>query len=446
VNTKLSPARKDFNAMYDANTLVYWSQRYPENIRWNYDNLLLAQMSKEEIRAVLGVKLVFPLALPAEFSHMPFAFYAFASPLQITLPIPSIRILDDLATASAYLDAHGYSQETIFDYIALLKYGSPLRCPGGVFPPPLTALQVPNNALDNHAVDNLSQLILKSCIVWILAHELGHIRFRHEGYPLVDHKQAQNNEKEADAFATELFRRAGVLPAGMTFLFMWFAHFAAHSGDYASDDQWLISVAEATHPLSTQRLKALAEAFRRTPYDFVATEPIPDERKVLRIANEIEQIARISEENSMQKFIRLRGLAASLEALAPRAIDDPFGPLRARFRSLSMDAKFDGLYEGANSRKLADDRVETLNACMLLERKGLVVTGRFNFGVGEGTLRGDVAGNVLTYEWKFGDAGGRGEFELDSSGGFHGEWGYEDSYTGGGSWTLQRATEAYGSV
>ena len=203
------------------------------------------------------------------------------------------------------------------------------------------------------------------------------------------------------------------------------------------------SVEEATHPLSLERLRAMAAAFRRAPYDFVATEPSPTPNVVLRIADEIEKIARISEESSMQKFVRLRGLAASTEALAPRALDDPFGPLRARLQSHSAEQQFDGLYEGTHSRELARGGEETLNASMLLDRRGKLVNGRFSFGLGEGTLGGKVAGNVLTYEWEFGNVRGRGKLKLDPSGALNGEWGYEDSYKGGGRWGLEQASASY---
>ena len=438
MSTEFIAAKKDFRELYDANALGDWATRYPDNIRWNYENLLLDNMTREDRQAVRGLELRFPLVPPPEHCDMPFAFCALASPPQITLPILSIKFFDDLAMASAFLEVHGFSQETIFDYIALLKYGSPGRCPGGVFPAPLSALQVPNDALENRRVDDLSQKIAKSSLVWVLAHELGHVRLQH-GYDRISRQQAQENETEADAFATELFRRAGVLPAGMTLLFMMLAHLAPHRGDYASDSEWQVSQAEATHPVSTERMQAMAATFRKSPSDFVAGEPTPNPEMVLYVAGEIEKIARFSEDPSLQRFIRLRGLAVTPEALAPRASNDPFGPLRVRLDRRRPEMPFDGLFEGTHTRALAAGGEESLDACVLLERGGDRVEGRFNFGMGEGVLKGTAAGDALAYDWEFGDVIGRGELRCDQGGELTGVWGYGDSHDGGGSWRLQAA-------
>ena len=91
------------------------------------------------------------------------------------LPALSLKFLDDLCTAYAWLQIKGYSLETVSEYTAILKYGRP---PPGGFPPharnvhdrqqdtparrraddrdrycrPLKALHIPENALDERAL------------------------------------------------------------------------------------------------------------------------------------------------------------------------------------------------------------------------------------------------------------------------------------------------------
>lgn len=439
MSSRDTPATSLFR-IYDDATLAHWAQRYPPNIRWNYEELLLANMTREEKLALRGVGLSFPELPPDEMAGTPFVFFATTHPSQITIPVFSVKFLDDLSIAAAYLEVHGFSLETIFDYMALLKYGSPDRCAGGVLPPPLTALQIPDDVLDNKRVDDLAQKILKSTLVWVLAHEAGHVRYGHGGYAGISRREAQRNEMQADEFATELFRRAGVMPAGMVQLFMMLAHVSAHRGDYGSASDWQESVAEHTHPLSMDRLKVMADRFRESPGDFVATEPLPNPESVLFIADEIEKITRIVEEPALQRFIRLRGLTVTPESLGPRPLSDPFAALRARVGSQHSGEPFDGLYEGKCARQLEGGGEETLDVCMLIDQAGSQARGRFSFGFGEGSLNGTVAEDVFTYEWEFAGVIGRGELRRDSDGGLEGDWGYDHEYQGGGHWTVDPAS------
>lgn len=59
---------------------------------------------------VSGVSLRFPLKVPG---HEPFAFYAERD--GITLTVASIKMLDDLAVALAWLQLHGFAADTAFE-------------------------------------------------------------------------------------------------------------------------------------------------------------------------------------------------------------------------------------------------------------------------------------------------------------------------------------------
>ena len=48
-------------SIYDQAMLKYWQTRYPENIRWNFENTILRNLISDELRILRTVKLEFPL-------------------------------------------------------------------------------------------------------------------------------------------------------------------------------------------------------------------------------------------------------------------------------------------------------------------------------------------------------------------------------------------------
>ena len=429
---------KDFGSLYEEATLAYWQTRYSENVHWNFSNLLLQRLMPEEHHMLRDVQLQFPLVGAEEMRSFPLAFYSYHDPPTVTLPILSIKFLDDLSIASAWLELSGFSQETIMDYIAMLKYANPRRFVSQRFPPPLLALQIPNKVLDDRQVDDLSQKILKSSLIWILAHELGHIRFRHEGYAGISAKQAQQNEMAADQFATELFRRIGTVPAGMALLFLVFAHLQPNRGDFSSDTRWREYLTnQTTHPISSTRLKGLQDELSSTPDGFAAAEPNKASalRSVREIARRVREISELLEDTGLQRLMRARGLTVTPESLAPRRLGEVFVSAVNRVRSTPRDLAFHGIYSGVHKRKLAKGGTESLDCCTLLERNGEVVIGRFNFGVGEGAMNGRIVRESLFFDWEWGNVNGKGVLKPASDTKFSGHWGHDESRDNGGTWT-----------
>jgi hypothetical protein len=432
---------KDFSTLYDEATLSYWQTRYPDNVRWNFENLLLQKMTPDERRTLDDTRLEFPLVAGEDMRDVPFAFYAFPSLRTITLPILSIKFLDDMSIASAWLECNGFSQETIMDYMSMLKYADPAGFDGGCFPPPLQALRIPDDALDDPNVDDLSQKILKSALLWILAHEVGHLRFQHQGYEGVSAEEAQQNEIDADGFATEMFRRIGVVPGGMVMLFMLFGHFLPHRGDFGSDGAWQSYVSgHATHPMSASRLQALADGMRVAPKDFAAAEPnqAAATSGVRFIVQNLETIAKLSGDMGQQMFWRVRGVTVTPRSLGPRRPGETVVSSLHQMQGDSENLVFHGVYTGAHVRRLAKGGTESLDVCLIVDRNGDRATGRFSFGIGEGALQGRAVGDDLHFEWQWGDTYGRGVLKATAPDAFTGIWGYEDSRDDGGSWSGTR--------
>jgi len=107
-----------------------------------------------------------------------------------------------------------------------------------------------------------------------------------------------------------------------------------------------------------------------------------------------------------------------------------------------MAQVFDGEYSGTYSHYLVDGRIEGLTAVMTLNRTGSRVTGLFNFGMGTGIIEGVVQGETLNYEWQWGEANGKGLFEVKDDGtGLTGTWGYGDKRSGGGLWSVDGSSD-----
>lgn len=204
---------------------------------------------------------------------IPINFYAMQNPPRIIAPAISIKFLEDLAIASTWLLPNEYSQTTVYNYLCMIKYRRAADMPQGRFPLPLKALQIPSGALNDAVIYLLSEKIFGSTLLFVLAHELGHLRYRHTGYD-IPLERAKQNELEADAFAIELLRRIGLPPLGVTHLFMAATYLGRHRGDFASDRNWEHFLRpRQTHPVSARRLQILSAKLKQHTDDFARSEP-----------------------------------------------------------------------------------------------------------------------------------------------------------------------------
>ena len=316
-------AAKDLSTLYRQDALRYWQTRYPSNIQYNFRNVILPVLSPQERLRLSSVQLLFPLVGAGGGDPLEFYSYIDQTGPKVAMPILSIKFFDDLAIAYAWLWANGYSIETVSDYVATLKYNDPTKFQGSKYPQPFDALNVPANALDNSDVDDLSQKILKSAMVWILSHELGHIFYGHPGYgPNISAEQARRNEEQADRFATELMRRIGVAPLGMANFFTVASHWWANRGDFSSDQAWRYYLEHQTHPLTAGRLKALAQDIEASAPIFARKEPNYSSalKSVLFASGEITKMAKLLEDEYLQRSVRAKArcIAEQGMSLAPR--------------------------------------------------------------------------------------------------------------------------------
>jgi hypothetical protein len=302
-------------SLYDDSTLAYWQGRYEPNIRYNLDSLILPALSSSERRAVRMLS----LQLPLRDEYDPLAYYVPRQSSTIVMSILSIKFMDDLAIASVWLVKNDYSIESIAYYCDVVKYRNAASGDGDFYKDPLSALGIPADALADKWVDETSQNVLKSAVVFILAHEIGHVIGGHS--PDASVELRQQHEMEADRFAVRIFRQIGVAPIGAVPFFLTATHLAPHRGDFDTDSAWKSwQLTEASHPLSGQRLSALASQLRVAPRNFTRYDKNPDAavRTILAASDQIDSIGLLLDDKDLQRHASIVGRRIPLSELRPR--------------------------------------------------------------------------------------------------------------------------------
>lgn len=414
-----SARAKDFSGLYDQTTLEYWQGRYSRSTGRLLKLFQERILRPEELRRLSEAQLLFPL-LPAGPDPSPFECYSTADPPTVTMPILSINFISDLSIAYAWLTLNDYSVETITNYIAMLRYRSAQALPQGRYQPPLQALHIPDRALSDAKVNDLSLRLFNDARAFVLGHELGHVYYRHPGNQAVSAAESQHNEEAADAFAIELMRRAGDTPVGIVLFFT-----AAAQWDPRQPN---------THPLSPRRLLALASVLRNSAPDF-SRNGIGDQARVEFIAAELADLAGKLADPDIQTSNLLTGRATDIRSLVPRHK----GELIARQGKLKFGGPFQGFYQGDTIRFVAGEH-ESLPIQAVFERNGDAVSGRYSFGLGECEFEGRIISGKLYYNWRWGDnKSGKGVLQTSDDGDtFSGTWGYREASEGGGTWSGRR--------
>ena len=290
---------RDYSTMYPSAELQRVNGIYAPNLHAILFQDIAAYLSDDELKTLSGVTLLQPWDRTAD----PFEFAADARSSVILVPTLSVKFLDELAVATAWFERHKCNKEAVFDYSAALDF-SHLELKG-----PLAELQVPHDAYRTDAyVDDVSQKILKSAVAFIVLHELGHVHLRHLAYQGISGEQAMEQEAAADRFAMQVLRRMRLPPIGMV---VWFT--AASKRDPLGAGSPL-----QTHPLSSDRLHAIADDLRRNPDDFIeaANRGTMTLETVRQIAADMDTIAYGLADPNLRSLLRARGRLITKPLLA----------------------------------------------------------------------------------------------------------------------------------
>jgi hypothetical protein len=296
--------------LYSLPDLRKAEQIYRRNLQglWNED--FLPRLTPEERTKAGTVALETPLAGP--YRH-PLEFSADAETKQVTFPIASIKFVDDIAVAFAYYDKQHCDLGPISDYAGALRFQP--RAPAGA---PLNALGVPATALTDPYVDDVAQKILKSTIFFFFAHEYAHVMYKHGGYNSIIAVEAQRREVEADAFALDVLRRAGVVPFGLTYYFLIASRLEKSPIEFDSLAEYEADLRErATHPVSTERILSIARGIDSATSDFarVQNNQTSAIAALRSISAKLRDIARGLDDRQMRKYLADRAKTVDMASL-----------------------------------------------------------------------------------------------------------------------------------
>ena len=379
--------------------------------------VILPRVDADARRVFADVVFEFPLRIEG---REPFAFAADSNNRIVYMSIQSLKFLDEITIAEAWLARNGYSLESLFDYLLMLRNWRAAEPP----PPVLSTLCVPDNVLDDRETDERAQRSFATAIFFVMLHELGHIYYNHRGYDGVDPAVARKNEVDADAYALEVMARVGDIPVGVIYLFMTMAHLYEHQEDFSSEVERELNLARRTHPISAERLMRFAETMEKTAGDFTASGLPADV-----IAASAAQLRIVA-----MDFTEIQRTAALMDKPIKPADLGPRRPGETLGQGCSSAAGSAGAFSG-NFRGTIVVNGVAFDLQTRMTRSGDRVGGQSDYGLGVSDFEGIVEGETLHYRWRLGPSWGRGRLTL-ANGVYEGLWGNLDSETNGGAMRL----------
>lgn len=240
-----------FIQIYDTSELAKRDRLYRGYMQAVFKEDLIGQLPLQKRAALSNTRLVLPRGV---IDASPLDIWAVVQQRTVYFPIQTIAFLDDLATLAAWLAKNDCSFEPGALYAGMIVTKAP-PANQRLHLNPRSAFGLGDNVWKNSYVKNLSNKVFKTAVYFILAHELGHIRYNHSSYKTITPQRAQQQELQADHFAIEAMRHIGVPPIGM---FYFFTSLSRMEGSVP-----------ITHPLSGSRLVQIATALEQSPGDFV---------------------------------------------------------------------------------------------------------------------------------------------------------------------------------
>jgi hypothetical protein len=303
----------DHASLYDQAILLKALQIYEQKLRGLWEEDLLAKLPVREQDELRDVVLELPLI---GTNRSVLDYYADLPGRRVVIPILSVQFLDDLVTTWAWLEKRGCNNLLLFNYVAVLRHQGPLDLHNG----PRNTFGVPPNIFSDEFIYDVSGKALKSTIYFLTAHEAGHLLYRHLPYAEIDSLEiAQQQEMQADAFALDVMRRIGVAPTALAMFFSVTTVFEAVPADFASLSEYKrLLKSRSTHPLSSERLSAVAEQIRENAGQFarLQNDQTKWESQFQIMAEQITKLAEELDSREIRLDLKRRGLTAKPAQLA----------------------------------------------------------------------------------------------------------------------------------
>lgn len=191
-----------------------------------------------------------------------------------------------------------------------------------------------------------------------------------------------------------------------------------------------VSLASRTHPVSPERLQAVARQIV-VHSDAYAKRYKPGAKGLpLALALEISRLGDLLANSAVQRIAANIGRSMGPMDLAPRP--------KGRKLSAPCDGRTpsDLPYDGTLGRKFLAGGVD-LHVDMVLTQSGEAVSGSFSYGNGVGRINGGAKNMTLVYRWTLGGQDGLDVIKTQYNA-YQGTWGYGNSPIGGGTPDLKK--------
>jgi len=309
-----APCSADVSSMYSRSELDNAAPRLAAAVMKIYDLGVKPQLTPDELSRLHDFALRFPLPSPSDEVLNFYAVDSGGKP-NVVMPILSLKVVEDMATAYAWLYQNGMSLGTIDLYFSMLCHKPKVDLPGGKYPPLLATLGIPANALEDQKIDQLSLSFRNQAFAFVLVHELGHILHKHKGYDVVTKAQARADEAEADRFALDVLARTQTAPLGAILFFQAQVYSHPHRGEFADRQAWQqYLLTTSTHPLTVDRIAAMVDYIEGP----LVRGRVKETAVWLSIAVKLKVMIRIMEDEPLQRCTARVAAAADLSILKPR--------------------------------------------------------------------------------------------------------------------------------
>jgi hypothetical protein len=296
-------------SIYDTADLAQRQQLYPKFVLGVLDAEIRPRLTADERAKLASLRFAFPLVMSG---WEPFGFRSDGQSVEVS--IASLKLLNDLLLAYAWLGRHGYSPSTVDDYMALLVNWRKDEPP----PPPLATLGVPPGARDEADTDRLATLLTRSAYLFIVLHEMGHVL--HDDRPAagLTLQAMQAREAAADAFAIDLMARMGVVPTGIAEFFQLAAASMPSPAAYRDDAAYLDALRRQTHPVTAERLAAVARAIEAHAQSFAVDQQPQTLAQFAELSRLLRKASAMMLDPDLRRMAAERGAKLQPRDLAPR--------------------------------------------------------------------------------------------------------------------------------
>jgi len=192
--------------------------------------------------------------------------------------------------------------------------------------------------------------------LFILGHELGHVM---QGFSAqadcsqninrgnaCDFQALQRSESVADAFAVELFRRAGLVPSASNFFFAMNSRLLRMPFEFASEREWQEYAKQQSHPLDSTRIGNVATMLDRQKAAFARgfASPEAGALKIGSSVNDLRTLARLIDDRDLSGMQIAWAKSLAPEDIKPRRSHEP--KLRPTKNDLDANQPLVGFFTG----------------------------------------------------------------------------------------------------